>query len=386
MMESKITILIIDDKNTNIYALQNLLDKPDRKFLTATNGKEGLAMALNNDVDLIILDVQMPEMDGFEVAQILKSNKRTKEIPIIFASAEKKEQQSVMKGFEEGAVDYLSKPLDPEITKAKVSVLLKIQIQKKELIEKNQSLQDADKQIKQLNAELQRNVTQLEATNKELESFSYSVSHDLRAPLRALDGYSQMLEEDYISKLDDNAKRLLGTVQQNIRKMDRLIEDLLKFSRLGKKDVQKTEVNVGQLVHNVIHDINDSNNSKTEIIVNALQNTPADYVLITQVWTNLISNAIKYSSKKEKPKIDIGSQPSNGEVIYYVKDNGVGFDMQYADKLFGVFQRLHKASEFEGTGVGLAIVQRILIKHGGRVWAESEVNKGTTFYFSLPVQ
>jgi signal transduction histidine kinase len=383
-MESNVTILTIDDKTANIFAIENLLEKPGRTFLNATNGKEGLTLALNNDVDLIILDVQMPEMDGFEVAQILKSNKRTKDIPIIFASAEKKEQQSVIKGFEEGAIDYLYKPLDPEVTKAKVSVLLKIQMQKKELTEKNKSLEAADAKIKQLNAELQKNIVELEATNKELESFSYSVSHDLRGPLRYMEGYSKMLEEDYVSKLDDQAKELLGTVQRNIYKMDRLIEDLLKFSKLGRKDVQKTDVKMPLVVDNAIKDLTGATKPKATITINALHDAKADYSLILQAWINLISNAIKYSSKKENPVIEIGSTEINGEFVYYVKDNGAGFDMQYADRLFGVFQRMHKSSEFEGTGVGLAIVQRIIVKHGGRIWAESAVNQGTTFYFSLP--
>src|SRR5882762_8701433 len=193
-------ILIVDDKPANIFALEKLLERANRAFLSASNGNDGLKIALSNDIDLIILDVQMPEMDGFEMARILKSNKKTKDIPIIFASAEKKERQSIMKGFEEGAIDYLAKPLDPELTVAKVAVHLKVQMQKKELLEKNE-------QIKQLNLELQKNVSQLEIANKDLELFSYSVSHDLRAPLRSVNGFSRMLEEDYGDKLNDTGKK-----------------------------------------------------------------------------------------------------------------------------------------------------------------------------------
>lgn len=605
--------MIIDDKPANIFALEKLLEKKERTFLSATNGKEGLTIALNKEVDLIILDVQMPHMDGFEVAQILKSNKQTKDIPIIFASAEKKEHASMMKGFDEGAIDYLFKPLDPEITKAKVAVLLQIQLQKKELLEKNISLEKsallinnsadiigiidpatlkfeevnnaftsilgypieeangtavtfflhaedralmqklvksekeklsfetrvygkdraikwlhwhviirggkwfinarditeikqvekirnylattvkqsndaiyihnhegkiiswnegaeriygykesealnmkiwniipeyilpetqkiisqiiegnkvqfqetkriskhgkiidvlfsasviidssdqqksiaiterditqqkiADERIRDLNADLKKNVMQLESTNKELESFSYSISHDLRAPLRILDGNSSIVLEDYGDKLDDEARRLLGSIRQNVHKMNNLIESLLKLSRLGRKEVEKSEIDVTKLVQDAIHEIGHSSHNKTDIKLTSLIPALADHSLLSQVWVNLISNAIKYSSRKQNPQVEIGCHKQENETIYYVKDNGAGFSMEYADKLFGVFQRLHSADEFEGTGVGLAIVQRIVTQHGGRVWAEGKVNEGATFYFSLP--
>lgn len=607
------TILIIDDKPVNIFALEKLLEKKERTFLTAAGGKEGLTIALNKEVDLIILDVQMPGMDGFEVAQILKSNKQTRDIPIIFASAESKEHSSIIKGFDEGAIDYLFKPLDPEITKAKVAVLLQNQLQRKELLEKNISLEKsallinnsadiigiidpvtlkfeevnnafttilgysieeakgtavtfflhaedraliqnlakgekeklsfetrvygkdrtikwlhwyvivrggkwfinardvteikqverirnylattvkqsndaiyihnhegkiiswnegaeriygykesealkmkiwniipeyilpetqqiigqiidgekvqfqetkriskhgkiidvlfsasviidssdqqksiaiterditqekiANERIRDLNADLKKNVTQLEATNKELESFSYSVSHDLRAPLRILDGNSSILTEDYADKLDDEAKRLLGSLRQNARKMNNLIESLLKLSKLGRKAVEKSETDVTKLVQDAIREIGRSSENKTDIKLTSLISAQADHSLLSQVWVNLISNAIKYSSKKENPQVEIGCNKQENEIIYYIKDNGAGFSMEYADKLFGVFQRLHSTNEFEGTGVGLAIVQRIVAQHGGRVWAEGKVNEGATFYFSLP--
>jgi two-component system, sensor histidine kinase and response regulator len=378
------TILTIDDKPANIFALETLLERADRVFLNATNGKEGLRIALDKEIDLIILDVQMPEMDGFEVAQILKSHKRTRDIPLLFASAEKKEREFMMKGFEEGAVDYLSKPLDPEVTKAKVSVLLQLQLQKKELIEKNLSLERADAEIKKLNAELQKNVSQLEDVNKELESFSYSVSHDLRAPLRIVSGQTGILLEDYESQFNDGARRLLSGIRQNVNKMNNLIDDLLKFSKLGRKEVQKSEIQTDKLVREILEEIAKANPNHAQVNIAPLLPAQADRALVTQVWTNLLSNAIKYSAKKENPQVDISCERQGDVIVYAVKDNGAGFSMDYADKLFGVFQRLHAASEFEGTGVGLAIVQRIVTKHGGKVWAEGRENQGATFYFSLP--
>lgn len=384
-MDAKLTILIVDDRSSNIYALQTLLEKADREFRTAMNGPDALKIALNENIDLIILDVQMPEMDGFEVAQILQSHSRTKEIPIIFASAEKKERHSIIRGYEEGAVDYLSKPLDPELTRAKVSVLLKIQQQKKELHEKNLSLEKADNQIKELNANLLRNFTQLESVNKELESFSYSVSHDLRAPLRSLIGYSKMLEEDYGESLGENGKKTLAIINQNANRMNLLIDDLLEFARLGRAELKKSEVNTQQLVNHLIEELKETLGGKVLFKMHSLLPVHADYPMFNQVWVNLISNAVKYSSKKENPVIEIGSDVKENEVIYRVADNGAGFSMEYAHKLFNVFQRLHTTTEFEGTGVGLALVHRIILKHGGKIWAEAKVNEGATFYFALPL-
>jgi PAS domain S-box-containing protein len=220
--------------------------------------------------------------------------------------------------------------------------------------------------------------------NKELEAFSYSVSHDLRAPLRAVNGYATMLEEDYGKSMDDEGRRLLSVIRYNAEKMGRLIDDLLAFSRLGRKELDKSEEDMNQLVEGVLIELGKSFEHHAEIKVGKLDKVKVDYGLMHQVMLNLISNAVKYSSKKEKPLVEITSERKNGEVVFCVKDNGVGFDMMYVDKLFGVFQRLHAMDEFEGTGVGLAIVQRIISRHGGRVWAEAEIDKGASFFIALP--
>jgi light-regulated signal transduction histidine kinase (bacteriophytochrome) len=225
---------------------------------------------------------------------------------------------------------------------------------------------------------------QLEALNKELAAFNYSVSHDLRAPLRAINAYANILEEDYSSTLDEEGKRLLGVVKSSAKKMGNLIDDLLVFSRLGRKEVKKSRIDIKGLVQNTLIELSKVIPNNAEVEIGNLSPSYADFNLINQVFVNLISNAIKYSSKKENPVIKINSELVNGEVIYSVSDNGVGFEMQYADKLFGVFQRLHSEEEFEGTGVGLAIVERIIHKHGGRVWGEGKSGEGATFYFSLP--
>lgn len=226
---------------------------------------------------------------------------------------------------------------------------------------------------------------QLLAANKELEAFSYSVSHDLRAPLRAVNGYAQMLIEDYGTKIDEEGKRITESIRYNALKMGTLIDELLEFSRLGRKELEMREINMKELVKTILAELNNSITHTANIKIGKLHNVKADYSLLYQVMFNLISNAVKYSSKKEHPLVEIFSEEKNGEIIFCVKDNGAGFDMKYYDKLFGVFQRLHRQNEFDGVGVGLALVQRIIAKHGGKVWAEGKVNEGAQFNFSLTI-
>ncbi len=221
-------------------------------------------------------------------------------------------------------------------------------------------------------------------SNKELESFSYSVSHDLRAPIRAIDGFTRKLFEGYNSILDDEGKRLLDVVLKNTKNMGMLIDDLLNLSRLGRKKMEPSEINMEELVNEVIIELNDfEEDKKPEITVQHLPAVNGDRALIRHVIFNLLLNSIKFTAHREKPIIEIGYLTKDHQNIYYIKDNGVGFNMKYAHKLFEVFQRLHSLKDFEGTGVGLAIVQRIIHRHGGTVWAEAEVGKGATFYFSL---
>jgi signal transduction histidine kinase len=221
--------------------------------------------------------------------------------------------------------------------------------------------------------------------NQDLESFSYSVSHDLRAPLRSINGYSQILIEDYSEKFDAEGNRLLNIIINNARRMGQLIDDLLEFSRLGRQEIRRATVNIDVQVRTIASELMErEKDRKINLDIQPLGSAPVDDNMLRQVWINLIGNALKYSRNKEEATIVIGRMDQNDEVVFFVKDNGAGFDMAYMDKLFGVFQRLHKNNEFEGTGVGLALVKRIVDRHKGRIWAEAKVGQGAAFYFSLP--
>jgi two-component system sensor histidine kinase/response regulator len=439
-----IKILTIDDNKDNLLVLEALLSDafPGSKILKAASGKEGIRKAGLEHPDVILLDLVMPAMDGFETCSRLKKDDSLKSIPVIILTAAEVESDDRVRALKMGAEAFLSKPVDEAELTAQVSAMLRIkqsetfvreenirleylveertkdlqnQLEEKRLTEEelHKSYEDleisklatlnlledvksemenrrkAEEEILNLNKELENKVlertSQLESANNELESFAYSVSHDLRAPLRAIDGFSKYVLDDYGKDLDANGKRLLSLIRTNTQKMDQLITDILALSRVSRSEHKLSKIDMTKMVISMYSEcVNPENRTKLNFIINPLPETLGDATYLKQVWTNLISNAIKFSSKSNKPVIRVGGYTENGYNIYFIKDNGVGFNQEYAHKLYGVFQRLHKAEEFDGTGVGLAIVQRIILRHGGRVWAEGKQGEGATFYFSLP--
>jgi signal transduction histidine kinase len=242
----------------------------------------------------------------------------------------------------------------------------------------------AERQAQELEQRVADRTAELVAANKELEAFSYSVSHDLRAPLRAIDGFSRILQEDYSANLPEEAQRYFQLVRGNAQQMGRLIDDLLAFSRLSRQPLSRRSVDPAALVRECLDELREEQaGRRVEITIGELPTCQADPALLKQVWINLLSNAIKYTGPRDPATIAIGSRFQGAETIYFIQDNGVGFDMRYSDKLFGVFQRMHRAEEYEGTGVGLAIVQRVIHRHGGRIWAEAAVDQGATFCFTF---
>lgn len=414
-----IEILIAEDSPTQAEQLSYLLEQQGYAVTVTANGKQALESARKRKPTLIVSDVVMPEMDGYALCKAVKTDPKLKDIPVMMVTS-LSSIQDIATGLECGADNFIRKPYDPgnllsridyilsnlELRKSrKVEMGLEIYLAGKkhfitaereqildllvssyeQAIQVNEELKLREKEVSTLNAKLELRAAELEATNRELESFSYSVSHDLRAPLRAVDGFSHMLEEDYGGRLDDEGRRLIGVVREHVAKMNQLIDDLLALSRLGRKAIAAAEIDMNALAKKVFDELQaGSGGVRARLVMNPLPKGWGDPALIHQVWVNLLSNALKFSGATENPAVKVGGQAAGAENIYYVKDNGAGFDMHYYDKLFGVFQRLHSADEFPGTGVGLAIVQRVVVRHGGRVWAEGKVNEGATFYFALP--
>lgn len=369
-MNTKPKLLIVDDKPENLRALEVVLADLDVEIVKATSGNDALKATLYHDFTLALLDIQMPEMDGFELATILREEEKTSRLPFIFISAIYTDAINIFKGYEKGAFSFITKPFQPAILLNKV----------KFFIEKHQQ----EIELYELNRHLEMKNNELHAINKELESFSYTVSHDLSAPVRAMKLYSGMLESEYTPVLGEHGTKLLGKIKKNASKMGQLINDLLSLSLLDKEEVVKTEVSMTELVENVVKEMDDITPHEAKITVKELGTVQGDVALLRQIWVNLLSNAVKYSRNMLKPQVEIGAISSGDTATYYIKDNGVGFDMAYVSKLFGVFQRLHSTSDFEGTGIGLATVKRIVTKHGGEIWLESEVDKGTTVFFTIP--
>jgi light-regulated signal transduction histidine kinase (bacteriophytochrome) len=276
--------------------------------------------------------------------------------------------------------------LQQELTETNREVLLLTVELDKRVEQRTAELEIAQEDLRQKNAELLKRTAELEEANKELETFSYSVSHDLRAPIRHIEGYVQLMLADQSAVINDAAQVYLNRISAAANLMRNLIDDLLAFSRMARSEMRQTRFSVAELLKEILQEMSDdTQNRNIQWEIQPLPVVEADRALFKQVWVNLVSNAVKYTRPRNPAKIKIGCVQTNGEWEFSLEDNGVGFDMRHAEKMFGVFQRLHSAEEFEGTGIGLANVRQIVSRHGGRTWAIGEVDKGATIYFSLPI-
>jgi len=361
-------LLIVDDETPQMKALCNTLHDHGFEPTGFSEARAALAELRKNRFDLLLTDLMMPDMDG--IAVLRAAQEIDPQIVGVVMTGHGTIDTAV-EAMKAGALDYILKPF-------KLSAILPVL-----------SRALAVRRLRNENEELQRRVRarteQLEAANKELEAFSYSVSHDLRAPLRSIRAFTEILVQEHGGQLTPEAREITDRITVNAARMGKLIEDLLAFSRFTRQSLNRQPVDMEAVVSDVLDEIKKTHEGReVAVSIGALPACQGDPALLRQVWMNLLSNAFKFTRHKEEPRVEVGSTEGPEEVVYFVRDNGAGFDMQYAQRLFGVFQRLHSADEFEGTGIGLSIVQRIIKRHGGRVWAEAEEGRGATFFFSIP--
>jgi PAS domain S-box-containing protein len=514
--EDPIEILLVDDAPDKLLALEAALSDLGQTIVKAESGPEALRLILRRDFAVILLDINMPGMDGFETASLIRQRKSSAHTPIIFVTSFSTGDIEVYRGYSLGAVDYLFTPVTPEVLRSKVSVFVELAKKNREIQRQAAALRRAEEErmqrkldeanariewetrrnhffrlsiellaiarydgvftqtnptwqktlgyneqelhghrlqefihpddlaatnetvakildaesslyfenrfrmrsgdyrwlgwtiapfaaegllyifarditerrereteIQRLNADLEQRSLSLQMLNQELESFSYSLAHDLRTPLRSISAYSEMLAAGEAGELSPEVIGMVRTINRNSGRMTQLMDDFLAFFRVARKDVKQEEIAMTTVAREAISSITVDQKRAIDFRVGTLPSAKGDPAMVLQVFVNLISNAVKFTAKCERAEVEIGVMPARLPAVYYVKDNGVGFNMKYYSRLFGVFERLHRREEFDGTGIGLAIVQKIVQRHGGTVWAESAVDAGATFYFTL---
>ncbi|MCI5060176.1 MAG: ATP-binding protein [Alphaproteobacteria bacterium] len=361
-----IKILIVDDRPENLVATRKVLKPIEAEILEARSGNEALSLMLRHEFAVVLLDVQMPEMDGFEVAKLMHEEEKTKDIPIIFVTAINKEEHYIDQAAEIGAVDYIYKPVNSNILRSKVQVYAELYAHQK--------------QLKQLNDILQRN-------NDELERFAYVCSHDLQEPARMMSSFAEILHNDYRDHLDEKSQKYLDIIHKSAGHMQKMIYDILTFSRVGHESVQFEEVDSHEITENVLKKLEtDIKANDTKICLESLPTVQTSKTLMTVLMQNTIGNALKYQDGRETPQITIKVEETLRHWLFSVADNGIGIDPQYADKVFQMFQRIHSKDKYPGTGIGLSTCKKFIELYGGKIWFESELDRGTTFFFTIPKQ
>jgi two-component system, sensor histidine kinase and response regulator len=368
-------VLIVDDESAQMKALCETLTIEGYSTMGFVSGRQALETLREQDFDLLLTDLMMPEIDGIE---LLKTAREISPDLVCVMMTGHATIDTAVKAMQAGALDYIVKPFKLNAILPVLNRALAVRRLRRTNAELEQRIKERTRQLEVANREL-------ESANHELEAFSYSVSHDLRAPLRAVQGFCQIFMEDFGSQIPKDGLPLLDHVLTGSQRMGQLIEDLLAFSRLSRQPIMREIVPLDRIVKRLVEEQRAKAPERNlDLRIAELGTCEGDPSLIEQVLVNLISNAFKFTRNRDPAVIEIGRKQEGAELIYFVRDNGAGFDMKYAGKLFGVFQRLHSTSQFEGTGVGLSIVQRIVNRHGGRIWAESEPDKGAAFFFTLP--
>jgi signal transduction histidine kinase len=407
-------IMIVDDREDNLLSMETVLEPDGYRIIKATSGRQVLKLLLTDfDFALILMDVQMPNLNGFETASLIYERERLRHIPIIFITANNYGEENLFKGYRAGAVDYIYKPVNPELLRAKVSVFVELyqknqrliaQEQKLVAINKNLELEigeriASEEKVKELNRQLLENIARLESANKDLDLFAFMASHDLQAPLRKIRMFSDRLMASADNTFSKEGKLYLSRIQEVSRRMQDLINDILRFSKISVEKQPFEEVDLNGVVEEAISEMDGLIREKNAVItIDKLPVLSASTVLMGPLFSNLISNSLKYTKKQVSPRVHIryDESPAGGgvggrepEMRYgriYIEDNGIGFDQKYAEQIFDMFRRLHSNAEYEGTGIGLALCKKIVEMHKGFISAIGKPGEGAMFIVSLPLQ
>lgn len=407
-------ILLVDDREDNLLAIETIFEPDNYQFVKAGSGRDALKILLREfDFALILMDVKMPNLNGFETASLIYEREKLRHIPIIFITANNFGDENLYRGYQAGAIDYIYKPIKPEVLRAKVSVLIDLYRKNRQLLAQEQRLvainkslemeikerKASEEKVKHLNRQLLENIASLEQANKDLDRFAFMASHDLQEPLRKIRMFSDRLALRYNDMMDDDARTNIQRIHKAAERMQNLITDILTFSKISVDNAAFIDADMNALISEVLVDLDEEIKSKNgRVIVDDLPKLTVNPSLMKPLFHNLIGNALKYSKKDTSPVVKITSEISaqlNGKTAHgtspkycriYVQDNGIGFDQKYAEEIFGMFKRLHHNSEFQGTGIGLALCKKIVEQHKGYISARSKINEGSTFIVSLPVQ
>jgi signal transduction histidine kinase len=381
----RLKILVVEDERGSRIALRAALEPLGQELIECSSGEDALRQLLSREVAVILLDIRLPGIDGFETAAAIRERSSLRETPILFLTSMLPDETHVARGYELGAIDYMFKPIIAEILQAKVRVLL-------ELCEKRRYVEEQAAELRALNADLERRVelrtAELMRSNRELEQFAHVASHDLQEPLRMVAQYTQLLSERYQGKLDDKADKYIGYAVDGAKRMQRMIKDLLTFSMIRSQARRPASTDLNEVLDAVLFSMQTAlAEAGAEVTAEPrpLPTIAADAEQLGRVLQNLISNAIKFRGA-DPPRIHLTARATDGGWLLAVADNGIGFEMEYADRIFQMFQRLHERGRYQGTGIGLSIVKHIVERHGGRVWAESQPGEGATFFLLLPLQ
>jgi two-component system, sensor histidine kinase and response regulator len=369
MSPAPVSLLLVDDKPENLLVLEELLKRPDRRIDRAGSGNEALRLLLKQEYALVLLDVQMPEMDGYETAQLMRGAEATRSIPIIFLTAGDRSEENVFRGYEVGAVDFLYKPVNPQLLRNKVDVFV-------ELHRRNQEL-------RALNTALERTGVSLREKVVDLENVNRTLSHDLRAPLRSIVGFTNILAESLEGKLDADGRDCLRRIIAAGERMGRMLDDLYRLLRLSAAEEAFPPTDCGEVLRGVLEDLRgDVEAAGAELSHDPLPTIRANPMLLGQIFQNLIVNALKFRGA-DRPSVHVSASPEPGAWRFGVRDNGIGVPAEFRERIFGLFDRLAQDT-LPGTGVGLALCKRAVEKHGGRIWVESSEGEGSIFLFTIP--